>query len=698
MKRTGLFLCLVFFAAVFASGVMAQTSETLVFRAILLPQNEIPPINLNARGIGTIWVHVVRDSAGEIVSGSVDFQSSFTFPSPVNITQYHVHQGGPTGSGGVVIDPAQPRIDQIQSTTITPVPVRQVRFTAGGTATDTRTLNAVKGLIADPGGYYYNIHSSDFPSGVMRGQLQRTDIGVFMGQMNSANEFPAIAPLDATAIGTAIVLRSRDANGSITSGYVIFDVAFNGFSNADGSLSFTGLHIHTARAGAPGSVTLDSVLPRTAVPATGNGLVHQEAEIDLNRAGALDALANIFDDPQGFYINIHTTVNPGGALRAQMRPTDKMVFQFNMSPANETPPVTGLDASAPSAVTVHTIRNPDGSVAAGVVIFDVNARFPSGTNFTAMHIHDADAGSPGDVTIDSRLTSSPILPPDGTGNIFRIVTISSGRALTSLNSLVQNPERHYLNLHTSANQAGAVRAQLAPPRTALPLVTAAISGVFDPSRTTAAPASLVALFGANMAKVGTNSTGFFPMTTMPTTMNGTSVTVGGVPAPIYVLDPGYMLIQIPVEATAGTQQVVVRSVNGNSTPFNLTVAAVAPNIFFDGVGGLVLKNSNFTLVRPDNQAAAGDILLIYVTGLGQTTSALATGRIVPAGPPFFSTSPVTVTIGGIDAPVIYSIASPGFAGLYQVAVRMPGGVPPGNAAVVVRSGTATSNSVNIAVR
>ena len=62
-----------------------------------------------------------------------------------------------------------------------------------------------------------------------------------------------------------------------------------------------------------------------------------------------------------------------------------------------------------------------------------------------------------------------------------------------------------------------------------------------------------------------------------------------------------------------------------------------------------------------------------------------------------TTAPVTATIGGKPAAVVYSIASPGFAGLYQVAVTVPAGVT-GNVALVITGGAAASNSVTIAVQ
>jgi len=175
----------------------------------------------------------------------------------------------------------------------------------------------------------------------------------------------------------------------------------------------------------------------------------------------LDALFTA-DPGANVYVNTHTAAFPGGAIRAPLRRTDRTVFQVNMSPANEVPP-TAITASAPSAVNVYTVRNSDGSIPAGAVIFDVNPIFPAGQSFAAMHIHDNVAGVNGNVTIDSKLTATPLLTSDSGGNIWRLATVSSAAGIATLNSLMQNPEKHYLNLHTAQFTGGAVRSQLRPP-------------------------------------------------------------------------------------------------------------------------------------------------------------------------------------------------------------------------------------------
>ena len=48
--------------------------------------------------------------------------------------------------------------------------------------------------------------------------------------------------------------------------------------------------------------------------------------------------------------------------------------------------------------------------------------------------------------------------------------------------------------------------------------------------------------------------------------------------------------------------------------------------------------------------------------------------LVPPATSFNNTATMTATIGTQPATVIYSIASPGFVGLYQTAVTVPSGV------------------------
>ncbi len=683
MKRSLILLAAV--AALSTAG-FGQRVETIPFRAVLSSANEIPPVTPTATGAVNVFLHIVRDNSGNITSGSVDFAVNYRVPAAATFTAMHIHRGTAAVNGGVVIDSALPRTDATLPGGV--IPTRQAQIGATGAAAD-----AVAGILADPGQFYFNLHTTDSPGGLMRGQLQRAQMGVFITQMSPANEVPAITPLAATtgAIGTVTVLRTFDSGGNVTSGWLAFDVNYRDLPAG----SIVAMHVHTGPGGVNGPVTLDSGMTRVDIPEGATGNLRFENEMNVASFNTADALNRIFDNPGGFYLNTHTTYAPGGYFRGQLRPTDKMEFQMSMSPANEVPPVTTV-ASAPSRIEVRTIRNPDGTVAGGVVIFDTNPRAPQGTTLVAMHIHDQVAGVNGPVSIDSALARDQVLFADGgVGNITKAVTVSGGQALASLNSLVLNPERHYYNIHSTTNPGGVVRAQLAGAAVA-PKLNLMISAITDINQTRAAPGSLMRLFGDNMMRVSANVESLPPGANLPTTVNGTTVTMGGIAAPILASSDTEIVAQVPVEMTGNSVGVTIATPGGTSAPFTMPLAANAPNIFFDSVGGFVLKNNDFSLVRPANAVRAGDILLVYATGLGQTTPPQPTGRITPN--PSFNTAAARVTIGGVDAPVIYSIASPGFVGLTQTAIRVPAGLPAGNRPLVLSVGTAASNTVQIAVQ
>jgi uncharacterized protein (TIGR03437 family) len=683
-----------------AGVAVAQTAETIPFRAVLLSSNEVPAVPLNASGAATIWLHVVRDAQGRVTSASTDFDVTFTLPAANNVVGLHIHRGNAGENGPVLIDSGIRGAEPVAVGTTG-------RITRQGQTESTNTagLDAVNGILTNPSGYYANMHTADFPGGVIRGQLQRADMVVLMGLMSPQNEVPPIQGLDASGIATVTALMTRDATGRPTSGEVIFDTNYRGFPEGT---TFTGFHIHNGAAGMNAGVTINTGIGSGAasVPAISpGGNLHYNVEVPMTNAASVQTLQSLFTNPtEGAYINLHTTVNPGGAIRSQLRRTDTITFPVLMSPANEVPPIQGLNASGPAVVSVHTIRNADGSVAAGAVIFDVNYRFPGATPFTGLHIHDGRAGENGGVTINTGIGgSNTVVTDSGSGNIYRVVTVSTDAGMATLRSLVSNPENHYVNLHTSVNPGGAVRSQLAAANTASPVVTAAISAVSDPSITTVAPGGLMTVFGTGLVKVASDLLASGNGVMLPGSFNGTEVTIGGRTAPLLVVTPTYIVAQVPLDAGRGPQPVAVRNANGAAgATVNINVAGSAPALFFDANGGIFQKNSDFSIVTASNRARAGDIVLAYSTGLGVTSPALQSGQITPApgatNTYYNTSSPVTVTVGGREARVIYSLASPGFAGLYQTAFEIPAGAGTGNVPVVLSIGGVRSNSVNISLQ
>ncbi|MCC6368762.1 MAG: CHRD domain-containing protein [Bryobacterales bacterium] len=683
MKRA-LGLCV--FAAV---SLFGQSAETIFFRAAMLPSNEIPAIDIAASGTATIRAHVVRDASGQVVSGTVDFIVNYTFPSGVELTGLHIHRGDSTvngpvvintgigGAGGNINDPAGKGVIS-----------RPAQVTAGSGA----ALAALKDMLDNPAGFYVNMHTTVNPGGVIRGQLQKPEILTMMAIMSPANEVPAITGQNASAVAAVTAMRTFDAQGNMNTGLVMFEADYT----FDKQVTMTGFHIHSGPKGVNAPVVINTGLANMPSTETGKGSLLFPVELSMTNKAQLDAMNGLFQDPSNYYVNIHTTDFPGGVIRSQLRRTDENVFSMNLSPANEVPPVD-IQASAPANFKVNTIRDQSGAIIAGRAVFDVNYRFPGSATFTGLHIHDQVAGQNGPVIINTGISGANSVATDtGFGNIYIPVFVSSTAGLATLNSLMANPEKHYMNLHTTVNPGGVVRSQVQAAYTKAPAIGEALSSVIDQGQRNVAPGGLLSIFGILFAYADTDYFAWEGQA-LPTALNGVGVTVDGINAPLLMVSPGQIDVQVPYEVSPGMRQVVVKNSVGESNAFMVMVQQAAPAIWRMGIdGGQIVRVSDVTFISPDNPAQAGDTLAVFTTGMGQTSPALKTGAVVPEA--LFNTAAATVTIGGRPGLVPLSVAYPGVPGTYVVAVIVPPGVPSGPQPLQITMAGSRSNTVMLPIK
>ena len=88
-------------------------------------------------------------------------------------------------------------------------------------------------------------------------------------------------------------------------------------------------------------------------------------------------------------------------------------------------------------------------------------------------------------------------------------------------------------------------------------------------------------------------------------------------------------------------------------------------------------------------AHPGDVLILWGTGFGATTPAAPAG-VVTAADKLYQCDPVTATLGGAAVTVYGCALSPGWAGLYQVAIQVPASLAAGDYALKVMVDNATS--------
>jgi uncharacterized protein (TIGR03437 family) len=219
------------------------------------------------------------------------------------------------------------------------------------------------------------------------------------------------------------------------------------------------------------------------------------------------------------------------------------------------------------------------------------------------------------------------------------------------------------------------------------------------------PGSIVAVFGVGITKA---VSGISPATSLPlpTSLGGISVSIGGMPAPLFavanVAGREQINLQVPYEIT-GLPTVSIQ-VNANgvlSNTVQVTVLQAHPGIFtMDGAAGAILHGNSNALVTATNPAAPNEVITIYATGLGPVSPAPKTGNPAPTTEPLARTAVTpTVRIGAVNAPVLFSGLAPGFVGLYQVNAQVPDGITPGDALpVVIAQSSVSSNLATIAVR
>jgi len=218
-----------------------------------------------------------------------------------------------------------------------------------------------------------------------------------------------------------------------------------------------------------------------------------------------------------------------------------------------------------------------------------------------------------------------------------------------------------------------------------------------------APGTLISVFGSQLSdsSAGANS---LPL---PVNLGGSSMVIAGAQAPLLYASNGQVNAQVPygIQVNAGQQYVIARG-SMLSVAQGLTIAAASPGVFTSdgsgkGQGDIFVAHSDFTPVLADasHPAAAGDVLVIYCIGLVEVSPALTAGMPAPLDHLSQTVNPVTVTIGGVPAPVAFAGLTPGFAGLYQVNAVVPKGVASGSA-VVVALGEAgqVSAAVTMAVK
>jgi hypothetical protein len=140
----------------------------------------------------------------------------------------------------------------------------------------------------------------------------------FTAALSAANEVPPITNADSNARGESRIQMNltRDSAGAITGATWNFVFDVTGFP-AGTQIILS--HIHEAAPGIIGGVVVNSGLSAASGLVLSSGAQSNLTYTNLGpQTGAAALAQRIIDNPNGFYFNVHTTLNAGGAVRGPL--------------------------------------------------------------------------------------------------------------------------------------------------------------------------------------------------------------------------------------------------------------------------------------------------------------------------------------------------------------------------------------------
>jgi hypothetical protein len=310
-------------------------------------------------------------------------------------TAAHIHRGPAGVAGPIVVN--------------LPTPV-------GGSSTGCTPVNQILAseIVANPAGFYVNVHTGDFPNGAIRGQVVLTQPTNLQALLSGASEVPPADVDGAGVAGISIDVNTNQACALIS----VTNIA-----------AATAAHIHQGAVGVNGPIVVSLPVP-TAGSATGctTGLTPT-------------ILQNIVANPAAFYVNIHNGEFPDGAIRGQLETGAPITHVASLTGAAEFPGPGDPDGLGLSTLVIDVTNQ---RICVGTVVQGI-------TTASASHIHQGAAGVAGPIVVN--------LPvPDAGGATFGCVT---GIPATLIADIANNPASFYVNVHNGDFPDGALRGQLA---------------------------------------------------------------------------------------------------------------------------------------------------------------------------------------------------------------------------------------------
>ncbi len=283
---------------------------------------------------------------------------------------------------------------------------------------------------------------------------------------------------------------------------------------------------------------------------------------------------------------------------------------------------------------------------------------------------------------------------------YGIYYVGTGSGIATINVSTGQIDAHSSIFGAAGSPLGLAPDPLITPTPTITLVANAEGGV-----ATIAPNTWVSILGSNVGPAGDTRTwgnSDFVGGQLPTSLDGLSVTVNGVPAYVYYISPTQVNILTPPNAISGSVPVQVSDNGVISANFMVQAQAESPSFFVFGGGPYIAAtHANGSYIGPTSlypglttPAQPGETIVMYANGFGSTSIPVVSGSETQSG----TLSPMPlITIGGVAATVTFAgLVSPGE---FQFNVVVPPSLASGDQpTMAIYNGLATQAGTLIAVQ
>ena len=192
-----------------------------------------------------------------------------------------------------------------------------------------------------------------------------------------------------------------------------------------------------------------------------------------------------------------------------------------------------------------------------------------------------------------------------------------------------------------------------------------------------APNTFISIYGQNLSRVvraiGPDD---IAAGVLPTALTGTGVRVivNQIPVDLWYVSPTLVNALVPAHLLAGPAILQLELDGIAGPPVAITLGSTAPALWQIDATTVLAVHLDGSLITAESPARAGEVIVMWATGLGPTLPAQIPNHVAPGAAQIAAKSEFQVSLDGtaVDASrVLYVGAAPGFAGVYQINLLLP---------------------------